>query len=236
MSDDDTDDNWTSNITLTPQGATDDDCVMYDGPDRNISATGDIILVVGSADSEDFQPLRLRVQSAILREASSVFKAMLSPPWIESQEISAESPKEVHLPDDDPMAMEIICEGLHFMNTFTDRIMFPASNLLDAAILIDKYDLVRPMKRDTDVWLESSIQHYRYPPNDLLYALAAAWVLKAEDSFSRLSWTLMVTYQGSYAHFLSDDALQDILPSQIVGKHTSIWMVNHPDSGMTHEC
>ncbi|KAK3950021.1 hypothetical protein QBC32DRAFT_347727 [Pseudoneurospora amorphoporcata] len=88
-----------------------------------------------TAPTERFQPLEISFSS--LPKASTVFKTMLSPPWIKSQGISAENPKEINLPEDNPEGMEILCLALHFSN---DRINTcpPGSLIFDAAILIDK--------------------------------------------------------------------------------------------------
>ncbi|KAK1774098.1 hypothetical protein QBC45DRAFT_446342 [Copromyces sp. CBS 386.78] len=74
----------------------------------------------GNSDTEDndHSPNRaisaLEISFSSLPKASAVFRTMLSPPWIESQGISAENPKEIDLPEDKPEGMEILCLALHF--------------------------------------------------------------------------------------------------------------------------
>lgn len=207
---------------MEPEGTYNDPDLTDDlGPDRTISDTGDIILVVGEPGCE----LRLRVQSVILKEASPVFRAMLSPPWVEIQGISAENSKEVHLPDDDPHVMESVCEALHFGNNIIIDFM-PVSSLLDAAILVEKYDFVRSMKRVTDTWLQISAQRYQHREDAIIYPLSAAWTLNDADSFSRLSWILMVTHSGPYTDFFSYEVFEGILPPRIAGKRAPVWMVD----------
>ncbi|KAK3343133.1 hypothetical protein B0H65DRAFT_540651 [Neurospora tetraspora] len=184
---------------------------IEENPNRVISATGDIILVVGAPDSED-QQLRLRVQSAILREASTVFRAMLSPPWIESKGISAENPKEIHLPEDDPEAMETVCLALHFLNNDVD----PETSglmMLHVAILIDKYDLMNAMHFVITTWFQQPKQHRT--PEDAMYRIAAAWVLQNEDFFAINTWIVMVTHHSSYADFATLKLLKDTLPPRL---------------------
>ncbi|KAL0467609.1 hypothetical protein QR685DRAFT_364112 [Neurospora intermedia] len=187
---------------------------MKGDPNREISATGDIILVVGAPDSEDPQ-LRLRVQSTILREASTVFRTMLSPPWIESQGISAKSPREIELPEEEPKAMEVVCLALHFRNNLMNPHWLEeqgGQRMLDVAILIDKYDLKAPMKLNTNTW-------FRQPMGCIMeesvYRMAAAWILEEEEFFAQYSWIVMITYPGPYAKLLSKQLLTERLPSPI---------------------
>ncbi|KAJ4356902.1 hypothetical protein N0V85_009535 [Neurospora sp. IMI 360204] len=91
----------------------------------------DLILVVGPGKE------RIPVESAILKAASDVFNAMLSPPWLESQG------REIALPDDDPDAMQFIMFTLHFHNNyeFVTRSRTP-KDILQIAIAADKYNLL----------------------------------------------------------------------------------------------
>ncbi|KAK3492188.1 uncharacterized protein B0T23DRAFT_441661 [Neurospora hispaniola] len=187
---------------------------MKGDPNREISATGDIILVVGAPDSEDPQ-LRLRVQSTILREASTVFRTMLSPPWVESQGISAENPKEIQLPEDEPKAMEVVCLALHFRNNLMNPHWLEeqgGQRMLHVAILIDKYDLKAPMKLITDIWFRQSMGCIT---EESIYRMAAAWTLEEEKFFAQYSWIVMITYPGPYAKLLSDEPFRERLPPQI---------------------
>ncbi|EGZ67766.1 hypothetical protein NEUTE2DRAFT_169607 [Neurospora tetrasperma FGSC 2509] len=187
---------------------------MKGDPNREISATGDIILVVGASDSDDPQ-LRLRVQSTILREASTVFRTMLSPPWIESQDISAKNPKEIQLPEDEPKAMEVVCLALHFRSNLINPHWLEeqgGQRMLDVAILIDKYDLKASMRLITDTWFRQSMGCIM---EESIYRMAAAWILEEEEFFAQYSWIVMITYTGPYAKLLSQGLLREKLPPQI---------------------
>ncbi|KAK3503362.1 hypothetical protein B0T13DRAFT_522069 [Neurospora crassa] len=188
-------------------------CDMKGDPNREISATGDIILVVGAPDSEDPQ-LRLRVQSTILREASTVFRTMLSPPWVESQGISTKNPKEIRLPEDEPKAMEVVCLALHFRNNLINPHWLEeqgGQRMLDVAILIDKYDLKASMQFITDTWFRQSMGCIM---GESIYRMAAAWILEEEEFFAQYSWIVMITYTGPYAKLLSQELLRERLPPQ----------------------
>ncbi|EAA28995.1 hypothetical protein NCU05920 [Neurospora crassa OR74A] len=186
---------------------------MKGDPNREISAIGDTILIVGAPGSENPQ-LRLRVQSTILREASTVFRTMLSPPWVESQGISAKNPKEIQLPEDEPKAMEVVCLALHFRNNLMNPHWLEeqgGQRMLDVAILIDKYDLKASMQLITDTWFRQSMGCIM---EESIYRMAAAWILEEEEFFAQYSWIFMITYPGPYAKLLSQELLRERLPPQ----------------------
>ncbi|KAK3492179.1 uncharacterized protein B0T23DRAFT_135832 [Neurospora hispaniola] len=179
-----------------------------------VSPVGDIILVVGPPGEEQ---LRLRVSSTILRSASKVFDAMFSPPWVESSRtLSLESPKDVELPEDDPEAMKAICYVIHHRPDMISFVDVNAKQILQAARTIDKYDLGTAMQLVTDKWLRQQLRAKSV--EDLLYMAAAAMVLKNYKAFSKLTWLVMITHEGSYLRFQNDDQLRELFPSEMFCK------------------
>lgn len=179
-----------------------------------VSPVGDIILVVGPPGEEQ---LRLRVSSTILRSASKVFDAMFSPPWVESSRtLSIESPKNIDLPEDDPEAMKAICYAIHHRPDMIPFVDVNAKQILQAARTIDKYDLGTAMQLVTDKWLRQQLQAKSV--EDLLYLAAAAMVLKNYKAFSKLTWLVMITHEGSYLRFQNDDQLRELFPSEMFCK------------------
>ena len=56
----------------------------------------------------------MRVHSVILRTASTVFNALLGPHYNEGGNLSSGAPKDIPLPEDDAVALEIIFNALHY--------------------------------------------------------------------------------------------------------------------------
>ncbi|KAJ4412504.1 hypothetical protein N0V85_003677 [Neurospora sp. IMI 360204] len=182
-----------------------------------VSPTGDIILVVGPPEEKQ---LRLRVSSIILRSVSKVFDAMFSPPWIEnSRTLSPEAPKDIDLPEDDPWALKTICYALHHRNDMIPFDKMSGKMILHAAQAIDKYDLSTAMQLVTDRWLRQQLPAKSV--KGLLYMAAAATVLKNYEAFSKLTWLVMITHEGSYFRFQNDDQLRELFPSGMFCKGCS---------------
>ncbi|KAK3401529.1 hypothetical protein B0T20DRAFT_116496 [Sordaria brevicollis] len=106
----------------------------------------DLALVVGPEKE------RILASSVVLRFASPVFAAMLSPPWVEGQGLAGGTGsgtiKEIELPEDNAEAMEYICAVIHHQevdDTPTES-SSPSRDLLKIAILTDKYDLHKALR------------------------------------------------------------------------------------------
>jgi hypothetical protein len=80
----------------------------------------------------------LLVSSVVLSLASPVFEAMFSGRFLEGQDLSAASPKNIKLPEDDPYALRLLCLITHLQTArINDSITL--SNLADLAMVCDKY-------------------------------------------------------------------------------------------------
>jgi hypothetical protein len=92
-----------------------------------VDPDGDLILQVGQKESDDDEPSRsgnvqLLVSSEILTITSPVFKAMLCGPFLEGQLVlSNVNPPVLSLPEDDPGAMELLINVLHYQNITLGR-------------------------------------------------------------------------------------------------------------------
>ncbi|CZT07043.1 uncharacterized protein RAG0_12649 [Rhynchosporium agropyri] len=77
----------------------------------NIAADGDVILVVGP------EKVKLRVLSLFLKAASEPFHAMFGPDWKEGHDmLDRDTPVELLLPEDNALALKVICAVLHHRN------------------------------------------------------------------------------------------------------------------------
>lgn len=98
-----------------------------------IASDGDLIVVVGSEET------KLRVHSMLMMAVSKPFSVMLGPDWKEGHGIrDHDGLSELSLPDDDAVALEIICSIIHYQNKKVPRTL-PACDFLAVAVVADKY-------------------------------------------------------------------------------------------------
>lgn len=152
---------------------------------REIAISGDVILKIPAASGST----KLRVSSHVLCTTSPVFRAMLGADsqFKEASELrmrSAENTYELSLDDDYPYALTAIMLALHCRND-----MVPVSpafkNLLELAIVCDKYDCQGGVMLWVDIWtaawkprmLEKGYEEW----------LFVAWVFGIKEGFDTLS-------------------------------------------------
>ena len=98
-----------------------------------IDPDGDIYLELTQAE--------LRVSSKVLRLASSVWKAMLSPRFKEGTTLKEDGFCRISLPDDNSDAMTLLCQILHHQPF--DEKNHNEELFGQVAVLADKYDCVK---------------------------------------------------------------------------------------------
>ncbi|KAI0163592.1 hypothetical protein BJ166DRAFT_592393 [Pestalotiopsis sp. NC0098] len=118
---------------------------------QTICTTGDLFLVVGK------QKLRFRVHSQCLQLASSVFQAKFLLVWSEGQNPLEEQPKDISLGNDDSSAMWTICCVLHHRNDLVP-LELPAEEVLQIAVVSDKYNLSCALKHVQETWLTKALE------------------------------------------------------------------------------
>jgi len=118
-----------------------------------IAPDGDLILVVGKSDDM----VKFKVHSLCLKLASKVFTAMFGPNWAEGKALSKDNPKEIALPEDDPVAMRKICQILHQqIEALADEVLTVAE-LAHLALAADKYDVVHLLSRFCSIWMDNIV-------------------------------------------------------------------------------
>lgn len=166
---------------------------------RDISAGGDVVFVVGEKQLD-----RFRVSSAIMKNASKVFEAMLSPGFAEGNTLLRSKQVEVPLPDDDVDGMFLILCVLHFRNDLVPETLGPRK-IYNVAVLADKYDLFVPLKFAGQHWLSRARQA---PPRlqgwwdgsdddaredeRLWQLICAAYLLNDKKAFSEVTRSLVM--------------------------------------------
>ena len=171
-------------------------------PVLDISPDGDVVLVVGP------QNVRLRIQSQVLRCASKVFGAMFGPTWSEGQGLSKEPPREVRLVEGDADALRIICCVIHHRNDDVPQSL-PPMQVLQIAIVADKYDLSIALKFARAQWLKPREKPGR---EDMGYLLAVAFLFGGMDMFIAHTLALILQHTGSYLEFLDDKITGQVVP------------------------
>ncbi len=114
-----------------------------------IDSAGDLILELGQTDVKT----HLRVSSKALALASPVFAAMVSSRFSEGNELAKGSLRPIPLPEDDPEAVTLLCNILHFRSRLVPaRIPFPLLEKL--ALVCDKYDTAGAVTPWSTLWFQ----------------------------------------------------------------------------------
>lgn len=152
----------------------------------DIADPGDLILKLGQGNDV----VRIKVNSHILRAASRPFKVMLGPQFAEGKGLSFEEPKEIPLTDDDPDAMQTICQILHLKNHAVTE--HPTSHtILAIAQAVDKYLLHEALSFATAKWL---VAENMKTVEDLKRLLAAAILLDHSRVVKRVTQVLVLDH------------------------------------------
>lgn len=137
---------------------------------------------------------RLRVSAHALSVGSEVFAAMFAEGrFAEGQNLSRATPKEIHLPDDDGEAMEILLRLLHLKNEIilgpkTIRTVQHLAQLADKYLCVDALSLASP-KIITNAMAGHKGSHCHSELAEV------AWVFKQASLFRDLT-KLMVLHDG----------------------------------------
>ena len=172
------------------------------------TADGDILLVLGET--------RLRVSSVILSSASPVFKAMLGPNFLEGQgERSAQSPKEISLPDDDISAMTQLCRILHHQYRTEDNVLTShcVEGLFALTVVSDKYgctDSIEAVAKHLLSELGTTSVSPLISPTTLLVLSAVAYKIKDCRHFALFTRRLVLGITLPYSGLAGEDSLESL--------------------------
>ncbi|KAK7608937.1 hypothetical protein JOL62DRAFT_547268 [Phyllosticta paracitricarpa] len=118
---------------------------------------------------------------------------MFGPHFNEGRNLSCENPKEIPLPDDNPMAIKLLCAILHHRYRPDETPPFELVKRLAEAI--DKYLCVPSTKAITTMWLHKILVtpwEWEFPR--LVELLAASYLLKSDSAFHETSKALVLKY------------------------------------------
>ncbi|KAK6716696.1 hypothetical protein SNK04_007648 [Fusarium graminearum] len=166
-----------------------------------IAPDGDLILVVGSEET------KLRVHSMLMMAVLKPFSVMLGPDWKEGHGIrDHDGLSELSLPDDDAVALEIICSIIHYQNKQVPRTL-PACDFLAVAVVADKYGCMDALTFASETWLRISGDE----PENLMLLTAAAYLFNNSQAFNKITGALVVDYDGPYLALCVDE-IESIIP------------------------
>ncbi|KAM0499011.1 hypothetical protein ACHAP8_005715 [Fusarium lateritium] len=169
-----------------------------------IASDGDLILIVGPEET------KLRVRSMFLMTVSKPFAVMLGPNWKEGQDMrDPDGPFHLSLPEDNAIALKIICSVVHYQNKEVPRTL-PAGDVLAVAVVADKYDCVNALEFASDTWLRPPGDD----PDNLMLLTAAAYLFRNAQAFKEITRALVLGHDGAY-HTLSSDEVESAMPWKV---------------------
>jgi hypothetical protein len=183
---------------------------------------GDLILEVSS----DAGTARFKVSSQVLCIASPVFRAMLGPSssFKEACELRASAissePYVLQLGEDDPQALVVVLNALHLQGSKVP-ISISFQNLVDLAIICDKYDCAPGVTLWADVWTEVW-KKYALEPGFERW-LFISWTFGIDEIFMSLSKKLIMEGEFEWSNprslLLKGHPIDDMLiPEPVMGK------------------
>jgi hypothetical protein len=148
-----------------------------------IAANGNVILVVGP------EKMKLRVYSLFLQATSRPFSAMFGPDWNKGYNM----PVELPLPEDNAVALKLICAIIHHCNEMVPQTL-AARDVLGIAVTADKYDCISALKFAGGHWL----QPREFEAGDLMVLAAAAYLFQNAQAFKEITKTMILNHSSPY--------------------------------------
>jgi len=172
------------------------------------AAQGDVVLVVNSGTTKP----EYLVSSQQLSLASPVFRVMLSPFFLEGQNISSALPKEIELPEDAAGPIRLLCSLTHFTPTETFPDGLSAPDFLQFAKLVDKYDCRRALRYANEAYFS----RHKKNVDKLSHLLQAACYVDDAAAFETISAAL--GYRLGQAALSRLATVDDVLPKKVYGE------------------
>lgn len=170
---------------------------FVDDPEFDMIAPDvDVTFVVGEGKK------RVRVNSAVMKNASPVFAVMLGPNFKEGHALSTGdcASVDIPLPEDDPVAFGWICRVLH-SQADTNLWSPTPREIIQVLDIAEKYDLVKGIHISVQVWID---RQEDIDANDLwLLSLACCRAHHAE-AFKSTTRRLILNYEGSYVKLAAE--------------------------------
>ncbi|KAM5354494.1 hypothetical protein ACJ41O_001141 [Fusarium nematophilum] len=158
---------------------------------EGIAPNGDVTFVL------DDGAIRVRVHSALMKNASPVFRAMLTPGFKEGNALAeAKGEKiEIRLPGDSGEVFGWMCVALHSQADTT--LWVPdVDQILDLAALAEKYDLVAAIQLSFTFWVDKRLPDASV--ENLWSLLAVSYQFDTAETFQSISRQLILQHENSF--------------------------------------
>lgn len=189
--------------------------------------------VIESEASYSTQPsMSLRVSSSVLTLVSPVFSRMLSGHLAEGvafRTTNSPRPFPIALPDDDGAAFTILANIAHHRS---DQIPSNplTSELLELALLADKYDCANLLSAHGIIWLQRKLSIYdtrnldrlSFIPDEMLqlcHMLLFAYTINLPEQFAECSWQILLLHSQSVKSEVEDGFDLPIHPDHELLRH-----------------
>ncbi|CZT52858.1 uncharacterized protein RSE6_14251 [Rhynchosporium secalis] len=107
--------------------------------------------------------------------------------------LDRDTPVELLLPEDNTLALKVICAVLHHRNNEVPQTL-AATDVLGVAVAADKYDCVDALKFASGVWLLPG----EIEAKDLILLTAAAYLFQNAKAFKEITRELILIYDRPY--------------------------------------
>ncbi|KAK4893882.1 hypothetical protein LTR27_007908 [Elasticomyces elasticus] len=168
----------------------------------DIAPYGDVVLVCTIPGESGVY--HLHVSSIFLSHGSTVFKAMFGPHFKEGHALtSGPGTVEIPLPEDNLDGMIMICQALHLQHHLLPSKVQPFQ-LLQVALLTDKYDCIDVLRFASEVWLKQA--EAEAIPEDLLEVLYAASYFIQAALFGHLAQSVVLRSEGTISDLVESES------------------------------
>ncbi|XMA13667.1 hypothetical protein WAI453_006458 [Rhynchosporium graminicola] len=107
--------------------------------------------------------------------------------------LDRDTPVELLLPEDNALALKVICAVLHHRNNEVPQTL-AATDVLGVAVAADKYDCVDALKFASGVWLLPG----EIEAEDLMLLTAAAYLFQNAKAFKEITRELILIHDRPY--------------------------------------
>ena len=190
---------------------------LFDPSIHDMCEFGDIMLVV----EDGYHPqMKIRVSSCMLSSTSKVFRALFRGCFIEGQAIPAGT-REIFM-NDKPAPMLAMCQLLHLRPVKPE---VRERELLEFALLVDKFDCVQALKPATDSMLSqmNSSSPYSYE------SIVSAFILDQPKHFRSSTKALVLYSQDLDPVGVTDELVSEHLPEDFMGKTIFLQLLSVTD-------
>lgn len=186
--------------------------------DDEAPSTGDKRKASSAVDIAANLPIVMKVSAKCLQLASPVFKAMFKDTNFEEGRVLKNTGRlELNLPDDDPEPLLVLMTIIHLQPQKVDKVM-STQELVDIAILVDKYELLGVTKGHADRWIKAlkkpGLPARTSLKDTCLGWLTFCWVFRHEAKFKGVTQMLILHDDGTYL----DGAEDYPIPKRIISK------------------